>query len=100
MYESLEGRNGSVPEWPKGADCKSVDNVYGGSNPPAPTKKPRIERCEAFVLFRGVAWDYVREKWHAGLFFLYPSKFSVRIQAEYFHMMNGGADHADRGRRI
>ena len=39
MYKSLEGRNGSVPEWPKGADCKSVDNVYGGSNPPAPTKK-------------------------------------------------------------
>ena len=28
---------GSVPEWPKGADCKSVVNDFGGSNPPAPT---------------------------------------------------------------
>ncbi len=29
---------GSVPERPKGADCKSVVFDYGGSNPPAPTK--------------------------------------------------------------
>ena len=28
---------GSVPEWPKGADCKSVVDDFGGSNPPAPT---------------------------------------------------------------
>ena len=28
---------GSVPEWPKGADCKSVGTAFGGSNPPAPT---------------------------------------------------------------
>ena len=25
---------GWVPEWPKGADCKSVSNAFGGSNPP------------------------------------------------------------------
>ena len=30
---------GSVPEWPKGADCKSVVSDFGGSNPPAPTIK-------------------------------------------------------------
>ena len=30
---------GSVPEWPKGADCKSVVSDFGGSNPPAPTRK-------------------------------------------------------------
>ena len=30
--------HGSVPEWPKGADCKSVVDDFGGSNPPAPTK--------------------------------------------------------------
>ena len=30
---------GSVPEWPKGTDCKSAGDAFGGSNPPAPTKK-------------------------------------------------------------
>ena len=25
---------GWVPEWPKGADCKSVASCFGGSNPP------------------------------------------------------------------
>ena len=29
---------GRFPEWPKGADCKSVVNDFGGSNPPPPTK--------------------------------------------------------------
>ncbi len=28
---------GRVPEWPKGADCKSVALRFGGSNPPSPT---------------------------------------------------------------
>ena len=28
---------GSVPEWPKGADCKSAGIAYGGSNPSRPT---------------------------------------------------------------
>ncbi len=27
---------GEVPEWPKGTDCKSVGNAFGGSNPPLP----------------------------------------------------------------
>ena len=25
---------GGIPEWPKGADCKSVASCFGGSNPP------------------------------------------------------------------
>ena len=25
---------GQIPEWPKGADCKSVASRFGGSNPP------------------------------------------------------------------
>ena len=29
--------NGRMPEWLKGADCKSVDDVYDGSNPSSPT---------------------------------------------------------------
>ena len=31
--------HGRVPEWPKGADCKSVSNAFGGSNPPPSTNK-------------------------------------------------------------
>ena len=32
---------GRVPEWPKGADCKSVVSDFGGSNPPSPTTSPQ-----------------------------------------------------------
>ena len=28
--------NGWIPEWPKGTDCKSAGNAFGGSNPPSP----------------------------------------------------------------
>ena len=42
---------GSVPEWPKGADCKSVVFDFGGSNPPAPTKQtPRAYARGVFAL--------------------------------------------------
>ena len=27
---------GWFPEWPKGTDCKSAGNAFGGSNPPLP----------------------------------------------------------------
>ena len=33
------GFYGWVPEWPKGADCKSVSNAFGGSNPPPSTSR-------------------------------------------------------------
>ena len=35
---------GSVPERPKGADCKSVVTDFGGSNPPSPTMIPDPKR--------------------------------------------------------
>ena len=35
--------DGGIPEWPKGADCKSVAFRFGGSNPPAPTKQEKSE---------------------------------------------------------
>ena len=35
-YVVLHGR---VPEWPKGADCKSVIYDFDGSNPSPPTNK-------------------------------------------------------------
>ena len=28
------GLYGWIPEWPKGTDCKSAANCFGGSNPP------------------------------------------------------------------
>jgi hypothetical protein len=33
--EAVEGlrRSGEVPEWPKGADCKSAGDAFEGSNP-------------------------------------------------------------------
>ena len=30
----IVGSYGWIPEWPKGADCKSVAERFGGSNPP------------------------------------------------------------------
>ena len=38
-YNKIYGR---VPEWPKGADCKSVALSFGGSNPPSPTNNINI----------------------------------------------------------
>ena len=36
---------GWIPEWPKGADCKSVSNAFEGSNPSPPTKPNWLSRC-------------------------------------------------------
>ena len=36
---------GGVPEWPKGADCKSVAFRFGGSNPPSSTTWPQSLLC-------------------------------------------------------
>ena len=40
---------GRVPEWPKGADCKSVAFRFGGSNPPSPTNKREYHMVLFFV---------------------------------------------------
>ena len=45
---------GSVPEWPKGADCKSVVFDFGGSNPPAPTKTKSRPVWVGFLFWRVV----------------------------------------------
>ena len=34
---------GEIPERPNGADCNSVDFVFGGSNPPLPTRYSKRE---------------------------------------------------------
>ena len=33
---------GQIPEWPKGTDCKSAANCFGGSNPPPSILKLNI----------------------------------------------------------
>jgi hypothetical protein len=35
--------SGEVPEWPKGTDCKSVGEAFGGSNPPLTTWLLEVE---------------------------------------------------------
>ena len=33
-FEPYRSHYGWIPEWPKGTDCKSAANCFGGSNPP------------------------------------------------------------------
>ena len=41
--------NGWIPEWPKGTDCKSAANCFGGSNPPLPILlRPTL--CRSFFV--------------------------------------------------
>ena len=37
VFLNGHSHRGGVPEWPKGTDCKSVGNAFGGSNPPPST---------------------------------------------------------------
>ena len=39
-----------IPEWPKGTDCKSAGNAFGGSNPPSPTKLKQKLFCFSFFV--------------------------------------------------
>ena len=51
LRQSGASKYGGVPEWPKGTDCKSAGNAYGGSNPPAPTKNPDRFCGRDFLLY-------------------------------------------------
>ncbi len=52
---------GEVPKWPKGADCKSAGDAFGGSNPPLSTRlaerKRSLKNCrlECLDVEAGVA---------------------------------------------
>ena len=52
---------GSVPERPKGADCKSVVTDFGGPNPPAPTNKKGTSQEVPFLLV-GQGWQEKPER--------------------------------------
>ena len=51
--------NGKFAERPNATDCKSVDYVFGGSNPPLPTKQQAHPNGWAFC-FSGVVCSNVR----------------------------------------
>ncbi len=36
-------RPGQLPKWTNGADCKSAGYAFGGSNPPLPTARRRLD---------------------------------------------------------
>ena len=46
FYTILYCIYGQIPEWPKGTDCKSAANCFGGSNPP-----PSIQNKNKAFLF-------------------------------------------------
>ena len=51
--------HGWIPEWPKGTDCKSAANCFGGSNPP-----PSIRWCGGIGRRKGL--KIPREQSRAG----------------------------------
>ena len=71
---------GRFPEWPKGADCKSVVADFGGPNPPSPTK---IETypcgmslfCLVMVEMRNAAAAVVRNRFR----FCEPPPFTTAV---------------------
>ena len=53
---------GGFPERPKGADCKSVVDDFGGPNPPSPTNKNRTfvyRQMFCFCLSKPQAWHII-----------------------------------------
>lgn len=47
---------GGVPEWPKGADCKSVASSFDGSNPSSPTRKQANPSGVCLFFFFACVW--------------------------------------------
>ena len=51
QYITVGKKNGSMPEWLMGVDCKSTGYAYAGSNPARPTTKQLnlLEKSNALV---------------------------------------------------
>ena len=49
------GFYGWIPEWPKGADCKSVGTAFEGSNPSLPSIANKQEKKYNRITARGGA---------------------------------------------
>src|SRR4051794_564073 len=52
VQRSYGGRYGGLPEWPKGADCKSAGSAYVGSNPTAATASRPPRTTSGVALYR------------------------------------------------
>ena len=51
------GFYGWVPEWPKGADCKSVASRFDGSNPSSPTKNVSFRfKVNVFLYYKNTLY--------------------------------------------
>ena len=66
---SIAEANGGIPEWPKGADCKSVVSDFGGSNPPSPTRTRNA--CNQYGCGRSLLRINAREVFHERLQYVY-----------------------------
>ena len=53
LQSAFRSQSGGVPERPKGTDCKSVGEAYGGSNPP-PSTKPHSKLCVGEAYRKGI----------------------------------------------
>ena len=52
--------HGGIPEWPKGADCKSVSCAFSGSNPLSPTLVYLLDKpLFNFISRGGAVWKLV-----------------------------------------
>ena len=49
---------GWIPEWPKGTDCKSAANCFGGSNPPPPILLTEVVKSNR-ISRDGAVWKLV-----------------------------------------
>ena len=47
---------GRIPEWPKGTDCKSAAECFGGSNPPPPIINPELSLAESVIRDPPTSW--------------------------------------------
>src|SRR4051812_29285289 len=79
-----ERSQGSVPEWPKGADCKSAGTAFGGSNPPRPTSERN--KPLAGCLRGGEQWASVATVPHGGS----GGKHGRSYRRRYRRFANGG----------
>ena len=98
---------GGIPEWPKGTDCKSAGNAFGGSNPPSPTRKTDLflqvgfsikstlaggwniaSQCEILASFEwnccGDGWIWFHQRQSRRFHFLWGSEFIRKIAGNIF----------------
>ena len=51
---------GWIPEWPKGTDCKSAANCFGGSNPPPSIlSSKKLKEVYNLITRGGAVWKLV-----------------------------------------